>query len=205
MNLDIFPYVQDNLCEFYKKKGRDFPWRHTSDPYAVMIAEFMLQRTKAEQVVPVYKDFMKKYPDIASLSQASLYEIKNILYSLGLHWRAHHFLKSARYIISHLKGKFSAERNELLKIPGVGDYVAGAVLSIAYGKKEWIVDSNIVRLFKRYFGTLTSKEGRRDKHVIEMAGMYSSCKTPRFWNYSPVFFFYFTCNHAKGWDPPVQS
>ena len=64
------------------------------------------------------------------------------------------------------------------KLPGVGDYVAGAILSIAYLQKEWVVDSNIVRMFKRYFGIQTSEEGRRDKHIIELSKKYVSCKNP---------------------------
>ncbi len=67
-----------------------------------------------------------------------------------------------------------ASRKELTSLPGVGEYVAGAVLSIAYGRNEWLVDSNIVRIFKRYFGVNTSKEGRRDKHIIEIAKIYAS-------------------------------
>jgi A/G-specific adenine glycosylase len=65
------------------------------------------------------------------------------------------------------------------KLPGVGNYVAGIVLSIAFNKKEWIVDSNVVRVFKRYYGISTSKEGRRDKHVIDIAKNYANCKYPK--------------------------
>lgn len=169
MNTEIFLYIQDNLHRFYEREGRDFPWRHTSDPYTVMIAEFMLQRTKAEQVVPVYKKFIKKYPDINSLSQASLSEIREILYSLGLHWRAVHFLESARYIINHFKGKFPTKREELLKIPGVGDYIAGAILVVAYKKREYVVDSNIARFLNRFFGLQLSGEIRRNSIIKELA------------------------------------
>jgi len=70
-------------------------------------------------------------------------------------------------------------REELITLTGVGEYVAGAVLSVAYCKKEWIVDSDIVRLFRRYFGVYTSKEGRRDRHIIEMAKVYVSGIDPR--------------------------
>lgn len=169
MNKNIFLYIQDNLLKFYKKEGRDFPWRYTSDPYAVMIAEFMLQRTRAEQVVSVYKEFMKKYPDVNSLSQASLSEIREMIYPLGLHWRTFHFLKAARYIVNHCGGKIPAERKELLKIPGIGDYIAGAILVVAYKKREYVVDSNIARFLNRFFDLRLSGEIRRNSVIRELA------------------------------------
>lgn len=166
------------IIEWYKKNGRIYPWRKTKDPFRILIAEMMLRRTKADQVVPVYEQFFNEYPDVDSLAEAKQETLEKILYPLGLKWRIPAFRMIAREVREKYHSKIPETREELMSLPGVGEYVAGAVLSIAYGKKEWLVDSNIVRIFKRYFGIRTSKEGRRDKHVIEMAKMYASGKDP---------------------------
>ncbi len=166
------------VLRWFNRNGRKYPWRDTTDPFRVLIAEMMLRRTKADQVKPVYEQLFKEFPDVEALADAENQKIEKILYPLGLKWRTPAF----GLVVRELKEKYHCrvpdKREELKKLPGVGEYVAGAVLSVGYGKKEWIVDSNIVRVFKRYFGIETSKEGRRDRHVIEMAKMYVSCKNP---------------------------
>ena len=164
------------LLRWFNENKRNYSWRETSDRYKVLIAELMLRRTKADQVAKVYSKFIEKYPDVKSLNYASVDDINEIAYSLGLHWRRNSFVGVARESIESYDGKIPDEREDLKKFPGVGDYVAGAVLSLASNKKEWIVDSNVVRVFKRYFGIETTKEGRRDKHVIALAKAYIECK-----------------------------
>lgn len=166
------------IIGWYKKNGRVYPWRETDDPFRILIAEMMLRRTRADQVVPVYEHFLKEYPDVASLAVAKQETLEEILYPLGLRWRAPAFRMVAREVREKYQSRIPETREELTSLPGVGEYVAGAVLSIAYGKREWLVDSNIVRIFKRYFGIKTSKEGRRDKHVIEIAKIYASGRDP---------------------------
>ena len=92
------------------------------------------------------------------------------------------------------KGEIPDTREVLLTLPGVGDYVAGAVLSICFNQKEWIVDSNIVRLYKRYFGIITSKEGRRYRHVIEISKKFSNCKRPKDSNLALLDFTALVCS-----------
>jgi A/G-specific adenine glycosylase len=166
------------IIDWYKKNGRVYPWRETKDPFRILIAEMMLRRTKADQVVPVYEQFFKEYPDVDSLAVAKQEALEEILYPLGLKWRTPAFRMVAREVRVKYHSRIPETREELTSLPGVGEYVAGAVLSIAYGKKEWLVDSNFVRIFKRYFGIKTSKEGRRDKHVIEIAKIYASGRDP---------------------------
>lgn len=178
------PYQKDinifrrKIINWYKKNGRVYPWRETKDPFQILIAEMMLRRTKADQVVPVYEHFFKEYPDVDSLAVAKQEALEEILYPLGLKWRTPAFRMVAREVREKYHSRIPETREELTSLPGVGEYVAGAVLSIAYGKKEWLVDSNIVRIFKRYFGIKTSKEGRRDKYVIEIAKIYASGRDP---------------------------
>jgi len=166
------------IISWYKKNGRLYPWRKEKDPFKVLVAEMMLRRTKADQVVPVYEQFCREFPNVETLARATREDVENILRPLGLKWRVPAFTMMAREVVEKYHSRIPDNREGLISRPGVGEYVAGAVLSIAYGKNEWLVDSNIVRIFKRYFGIKTSKEGRRDKHVIEMAKIYVSGKEP---------------------------
>ena len=161
--------LQKKLLKNYKKYFRDFPWRHTKKPYEIMIAEFMLHRTKADQVVPIYKDFLCSYPDVNSLANANQNEIRKVTTHLGLHWRSNHFIESATYIVENYEGKFPVDREKLLKIPGVGDYVAGAILVVCFNKPEHVVDSNIARFINRYFNLELRGEIRRKKKIIKIA------------------------------------
>lgn len=170
---------RSKIMHWFNDNGRDYPWRQTNDPFRVLIAEMMLRRTKADQVEKVYNRLFNEYPGINDMAHAKGKKLDQILYPLGLKWRTPTFRLVARELMSRYQGKVPDGREELIMLPGVGDYVAGAVMSIAYEKAEWIVDSNIVRLFRRYFGIKTSREGRRDKHVIEMAKMYASGTDPR--------------------------
>jgi len=157
------------LIEWYIKNGRKFPWRYTKDPYKIMVAEFMLCRTKAEQAVPVYTKFIKNYPSIKALANADFEDIKKFTEHLGLHWRAKHFIESARYIINYYGGKFPADYDELRKIPGIGEYVAGAISVICFNRPAPAVDSNIARFINRYYGLNLSGEIRRNKKITNLA------------------------------------
>lgn len=170
---------RNKILRWFEKNKRTYPWRNTRDPFRVLIAEMMLRRTKADQVKEVYRQLFTEYPDVRALAKAKDKKLEKILYHLGLKWRTPAFSLIARELKEKYQYRVPETREKLKALPGVGEYVAGAVLSIAYNKKEWIVDSNIVRLFKRYFGINASKEGRRNKHVIELAKIYSSVRNPR--------------------------
>ena len=170
---------REKVTQWFDSNHRDYPWRNTRDPFRVLIAEMMLRRTRADQVKEVYDKLFAEYPDAKSMAEAPDSKLENILYSLGLKWRTPAFSLVAREIKKRYECKVPETRRELTTLPGVGDYVAGAVLSIAFGKEEWMVDSNIVRVFRRYFGVKTSAEGRRDRHIIDMARMYVSGSNPR--------------------------
>lgn len=146
---------------------RTFIWRSNSSPFKIMVAEFMLQRTKAEQVEPVYKKFLQQYPDILSLSKARINSVAKYTSSLGLHKRALVFIAASKYVIKHCKGNIPKTRKELLKIPGVGDYIAGAIMAVCYNNADYVIDSNIARFINRFYGLKLSGEIRRKKMIIE--------------------------------------
>lgn len=188
---------RNKIIRWFNKNGRTYPWRETRDPFKVLIAEMMLRRTKADQVTQVYKRLFTEYPDVEAVANAEDKKLEQILYPLGLKWRTPAFALVAREMREKYQCKIPETRKKLTALPGIGEYVAGALLSIAYGKKEWIVDSNIVRLFKRYFGVKTSKEGRRDKHVIEIAKTYASGRNPRKANLAILDFSALVCTPRK--------
>lgn len=164
---ESFESFRGNLLKWSKQNFRNYPWRKMISPYKVLIAEIMLQRTKADQVVPIYLSFLKKYPDPSRLSGAKLKDLKNMLHPLGLAWRAKKVYQMARYISTELNGIIPDDRNELLKIPGVGDYVADAILCFGFGKDQAVLDANVVRVLQRYYGMNSNTEARRDKKFRE--------------------------------------
>jgi len=157
------------ISKWFKNSTRVFFWRIKPSPYKIMIAEFMLQRTKAEQVEPVYKKFLQQYPDIVSLSKARIKSVEKYTSSLGLHKRAPNFMNAAKYIINNFKGEYPKTRKELLTIPGVGDYVAGAIMAVCFNNADYVIDSNIARFINRYAGLNLTGEIRRKKVIVEKA------------------------------------
>lgn len=185
--------LRSRLLEWFRGSARDYPWRQTNDPFKILVAEIMLRRTKADQVTPVFTKLFERYPDVDYLVEAADEELEKILYPLGLKWRSAAFKIVAKEIKEKHHSRVPMNRDELTELSGVGEYVAGAVMSIAFSKPEWMVDSNIVRLFKRYFGMTTSKEGRRDKHVVETSKAYVQGIDPRSANLALVDFSALVC------------
>lgn len=185
------------LIRWFNKNKRDYPWRRTEDPFRILIAEMMLQRTKADQVQPVYLNFFSNFKTPSDVARTKMKKLNSMLYPLGLRWRIKRFKEVSESIVKKFGEKVPKTRDEISRLPGVGDYVAGIVLSVAFNKKEWIVDSNVVRIFKRYFGISTSKEGRRDKHVIDIAKIYANCSQPRKANLALLDFAALICTPRK--------
>jgi A/G-specific adenine glycosylase len=143
-----------------------------------MIAEFMLRRTKAEQVAPIYNDFLKKYPNLKSLSSGKIEDISKFTLHLGLHWRAADFINACKFIEIEYDGIIPDSRKDLLLIPGIGEYVAGAILTICFKKPEFVIDSNIARFINRYYGLELTGEIRRKKVIIEKAKILFNIHNP---------------------------
>lgn len=185
--------LRRRIIRWFQNNERDYPWRKISDPYRILIAEMMLQRTKADQVVGVYNRFFDIFRTPQDVSSSRRQKIERILWPLGLQWRMKNFKEVSKELTKSFGGKVPDNRQDLKRLPGVGDYAAGMVLSTAFHRSEWAVDSNVVRVFKRYFGIATSKEGRRDRHVVEMARVYSSGRRPREANLGLVDFSALVC------------
>jgi A/G-specific adenine glycosylase len=126
---------RNKIISWFKRNARYYPWREAKDPFRILVAEMMLRRTKADQVVPVYEQFFKEIPDVQTLATSTQETLEKILYPLGLRWRVPSFINMAREIVEKYHSRIPDNREGLSSLPGVGEYVAGAVLSIAFGKK----------------------------------------------------------------------
>jgi len=141
----------DRLCSWFSENMRDMPWRHTRDPYSIWVSEIMLQQTQVDTVIPYYERFMKRFPSVEALARASLEEVLALWQGLGYYKRAENLHRGARYIVEQHGGHFPDDPAALRKIPGIGAYTAGAVLSIAFGIPAPAVDGNVMRVLSRLF------------------------------------------------------
>ena len=152
---------QSRLLNWYDKKKRDMPWRKNLDPYRILVSEFMLQQTQVKTVIPYFNKWMKSFPTVKKLSEADESYVLKHWEGLGYYSRARNLLKSAIKIQSDYGGKVPDSFSELLKLPGVGRYTAGAVLSIAYDKKVPVLDGNVKRVLSRLM--LLNENGNNQK------------------------------------------
>jgi A/G-specific adenine glycosylase len=155
---DRFPEL---LLNWWSKNKRSFPWRETNDVYSILVAEVLLHRTKASQVSPVYVEFLASFPTPSSLSTTSLEEIQKILYPLGLRWRTKLIHKMANEISQKFNGKIPANKELLMSLPGVSDYIASAVMCFAYNSSEPLLDTNTVRVIGRVLDIKVTDGSRR--------------------------------------------
>ncbi len=133
------------LLRWYDAQHRDLPWRRTRDPYRIWVSEIMLQQTRAEAVIPYYERFLARFPTIAALAAASETEVLARWSGLGYYARARNLHKAARL----MDGVFPAAYRAIRDLPGVGDYTAGAIASIAFGIAYAAVDGNVMRVVAR--------------------------------------------------------
>lgn len=144
--------MQNELIKWYQENQRDLPWRHTSDPYKIWLSEIMCQQTQVATVIPYYHRFLEKYPTIEALSQAEEDSVYKLWEGLGYYSRAKRLMLCAKAVVGEFGGVFPRTYKEMVKLPGIGPYTAGAVLSIAYGVKEPAIDGNVMRVYSRYYG-----------------------------------------------------
>ena len=150
------------LIDWYKNNGREYPWRKDRTPYRILIAEIMLQRTRADQVAPIYLSFLKKLPDPEGLGRASKEEIAKYFSKLGLLRRAGLVESLGKELLARFGGKIPRNREELMSLPSVGEYIADAVLCFAFDQDVAVVDSNVCRIIGRIFDLNAKGEARRD-------------------------------------------
>lgn len=148
MNDQIFTQA---VLDWYDAGHRDLPWRHTKDAYRIWVSEIMLQQTRAETVISYYERFLSRYPTVYALAQAPEEDVLKSWEGLGYYSRARSLQKAAKQIAQEYGGKLPANIQKLRALPGIGDYTAGAIASIAFGIPAAAVDGNVERVICRYF------------------------------------------------------
>ncbi|WP_051669410.1 A/G-specific adenine glycosylase [Bryobacter aggregatus] len=140
--------IAPRLKQWFDLEQRDLPWRRTRDPYRIWLSEIMLQQTRVAAVIPYYERFLEKYPDYTTLAAAPEDELLGMWQGLGYYSRARNLQKAAQQMVK--MGRFPSTYAEIRELPGVGDYTAAAVASIAFGLPEIGLDGNIVRVMARW-------------------------------------------------------
>lgn len=154
--ITLFPSRE--LLSWYKKNSRKLPWRKRNAPYKTWISEIMLQQTRVENVIPYFERFIKKFPDIQSLSRARESEVLRLWSGLGYYNRARNILKTAKIVLKKYDGNFPKDFKLLTQLPGIGNSTAGAILSIAYHLPFPILDGNVRRVLSRFTMNSSKKE-----------------------------------------------
>jgi len=145
--------VTEPLLSWYDREHRILPWRSDPQPYYVLLSELMLQQTRVAAALPYFKRFIAALPDIKSLADASEEQVMKLWEGLGYYSRARNLHKAAKIIAYELQGQIPSHYESLLKLPGIGEYTAGAVASIAFGRAVAAVDGNVMRVFLRLCGS----------------------------------------------------
>lgn len=144
--------LRRDLLHFYDRSARTLPWRDTRDPYAVLVSEVMLQQTQVKTVLRYFPSWMRRFPTLGALAAADESDVLHAWQGLGYYSRARRLVQAARAVVERHGGRMPSTRDELLELPGIGEYSAGAVSSIAFGAREPLVDGNVVRVLTRLFG-----------------------------------------------------
>lgn len=183
-------YFRRLVLRWGRQNFKDFPWRRSKNLWHGLVAEIMLQRTKADQVLPVFMTFAAKYqrPEDFLASPASLFS------RLGLPIRDEQFLALNRAIVA---AGLPTEKAALMRLPGVGDYIASAFISLHLGKRAALVDANTVRVYGRFFGFETDPETRRKRWLIELAEQITPARVSRDYNYAIIDFSREMCTPRK--------
>jgi A/G-specific adenine glycosylase len=159
-----------SLLRWYRRFGRDLPWRRTTDPYHILVSEVMLQQTQVDRVLPKYHEWLEKYPSFEALASAPEDEVTRTWYPLGYNIRPRRLQSIAREAVVRYGGQLPGDEQTLRSFKGIGPYTAGAVLSFAFGKRAAILDTNVARvLFRVFVGRGDPKSHRMEKHLWEIS------------------------------------
>jgi A/G-specific adenine glycosylase len=139
------------LLGWYRRKGRDLPWRRTSDPYHILVSEVMLQQTQVDRVVPKYHEWLVKYPSLEALASAAEDDVAETWRPLGYNIRPRRLHAIARESVARYGGRLPSDRETLLSFKGIGAYTAGAIRSFAFHERAAILDTNVARVLFRVF------------------------------------------------------
>jgi A/G-specific adenine glycosylase len=171
------------LLGWFRQFRRDLPWRRARDPYRIWLSEIMLQQTRVAAAIPYYERFLQRFPDVHSLAAAQQEEVLCLWSGLGYYSRARNLQKAAQQIVARHGGKFPASLEEALALPGIGSYTAAAILSIAFGEKQAVLDGNVARVLAR-LGAIRGdiRQPKRWQELQKTANDLLEPESPGDWN-----------------------
>jgi len=154
------------VLDWYEKCGRhDLPWRRDYNPYKILVSELMLQQTQVQRVVPKYEAFIKQYPTVQKLAQASLGDVLRLWQGLGYNRRAKFLLQCAQTVVDEYDGVFPTDYVVLLGLPGIGPYTAAAICAFAYNQPVELIETNVRQVYIHHFFTIA--EEVTDAQILE--------------------------------------
>ncbi|TDI75698.1 MAG: A/G-specific adenine glycosylase [Bacteroidetes bacterium] len=161
--------MQQALADWFAVNARDLPWRRAQTPYTTYLSEILLQQTRVDQGLPYYERFVRLFPTIQDLAIAPRDEILKAWEGLGYYSRARNLHRAATEIVERFDGRIPDQENDLKSLPGIGDYTASAILSIAYGQPFAVVDGNVIRVLSRlttFAGDVNTSAARRQLKTL---------------------------------------
>lgn len=157
---------RQRLLAWYRRHGRDLPWRRTSDPYHILVSEIMLQQTQVDRVLPKYAEWLAKYPSLHALAEASEEDVRQTWRPLGYNIRPRRLQTIAREAVANYGGQLPSDHATLLSFKGIGAYTAGAIRSFAFRERAAILDTNVARvLFRVFVGRGDPKSHAMKRHL----------------------------------------
>lgn len=157
------------LLDWFSVFGRDLPWRHTRDPYRIMVSEIMLQQTQVDRVIPKYHAFLEAFPTLEALAAAPTADVIRAWSGLGYNRRAVNMQRAARAVLDEYGGQFPRDAAALLRLPGIGPYTAGAIACFAFEQDVAFMDTNIRRVVRRLFAGPEASEPIGDARLLDLA------------------------------------
>jgi A/G-specific adenine glycosylase len=159
------------LLAWYRANGRDLPWRHTDDPYHILVSEVMLQQTQVDRVLPKYREWLQKYPSLEALATAPERDVAETWRPLGYNIRPQRLQSIARESVSRYGGQLPSDEQTLLSFKGIGAYTAGAIRSFAFRERAAILDTNVARvLFRVFVARGDAKAHAMRRHLWALSG-----------------------------------
>ncbi|MGA1191624.1 MAG: A/G-specific adenine glycosylase [Bdellovibrionota bacterium] len=156
------------LLRWFKKFGRDLPWRHTRDPYEIWISEVILQQTQVSRGIDYYVKFLERFPSVEHLASARWPSVLRMWRGLGYYHRAKNLMKTAKILVRDFDGKLPQSTKELRLLPGIGAYTASAIRSFAFRKQEPAIDTNLSRIIQRVFGCPATQVAHRAEALFQL-------------------------------------
>ncbi len=172
------------LLAWFRREGRDLPWRRTRDPYRILVSEFMLQQTPVSRVEEYYDEFLDRYPTVYALARARPKAVREAWDGLGYYRRAENLHALARTVVTEHDGEVPNDPAALQRLPGVGPYTAGAVATFAYERPSAAVDTNVSRVLRRVFRPRRRNGAPADRRVRELAAALQPVRGCTAWEFN---------------------